>query len=613
MDQLGNTERTAEEQGSEDQQSAGQTGEADASRKPCTLSVYRAELTVEPVGTANAAEGKSVAAPADPGAATAHENDAEAGTQPADNPVPEGGSAPSGASASNPDSAAATAAASEGDSPTEGYPDGFTGTLALQNLESFDEQAVGEALSRMAHAMSWVQAQEARLINRMKDIFQDSFHVASGRLEPGMAFSLAASECAAILNLPQVTAQRLMFEAGMLCGTHAATLAGLEEGRLSYQHAQVVLDQCQNIPDAVLPEFEADLLKAAEGKTRAQFACKARRLRETKFPDTITKRHLTAFELRKVTLDREEDGMSCLSAHLRAEEAQQIYTTLSTAARGEQAAGDSRNTDQLRADILAQLLMGGLGSTRAGAVGSDEVHKGTSRAGRVTGPAPARPGGAGGGAAGTASAGRTGCDETGIIPRAEIMVLINAETLFGADDQPAELHGYGPISAEAARRLARNATGWTGLAQDPQTGEILGVGRRRKVPAGLRRWLRARDGTCRFPGCRVSTANTDVDHTVDWAQGGPTDHGNLEHLCRRHHRFKTMGYWTASQPTPGVIEWTSPTGRVYRTEPFLELGPPDRSPNGGRDQRWEHCGDPNQEDSQQQDSGQTEPESVPPF
>nr|WP_269440218.1 HNH endonuclease signature motif containing protein [Arthrobacter sp. zg-Y769] len=398
--------------------------------------------------------------------------------------------------------------------------------------------------------MSWVHALEARLVNRMGELFRDDRYTPSERIEPGMAFSLAASECATILNVPQVTGQRLLTEATSLCTLHTATLIALEEGQLSYQHAQVVLDQCQNVPAASLPGFEADLLEAAEGQTRSQFSAKARRLRERKFPDTISKRHLTAFEQRKVTLDREEDGMSCLSAYLRAAEAQQIYTTLSTAARGEQVAGDGRTTDQLRADILAQLLMGGLGSSSGGTTDG------------------------GGRAAGMASAGNTGCDGEGAVPKAEIMVLINAETLFGADDQPAELHGYGPISAEAARRLARNAAGWTGLAQDPRTGEILGVGRRRKVPAGLRRWLRARDGTCRFPGCRVSTANSDVDHTVDWARGGPTDHGNLEHLCRRHHRFKTLGYWKACQPSPGVIEWTSPTGRVYRTEPFLELDPP---------------------------------------
>ncbi|MCC3302222.1 HNH endonuclease signature motif containing protein [Arthrobacter sp. zg-Y895] len=455
----------------------------------------------------------------------------------------------------------------------------------MQNLESFDEHMVGEALRRMAHLLAWTQALEARLVHRMEQIFRDNFFDPSERDKSGIAFSLAAAECAAILNVPQVTGQRLLSEAGQLCGTHTATLAGLEEGRFSYQHAQVVLEQCQNVPAEKLPGFEADLLKAAEGQTRTQFSAKARRLREKTFPETISKRHLTAFEQRKVTLDREEDGMSCLSAYLRAAEAQQIYTALSTAARGEQAGGDFRTTDQLRADILAQLLMGGSRGIFtapgtpdvAGTRDATEVRRGTGRIGNDTdtdtdtdaATQDEERTGLGDVPEGTALR-PTGPDE-GIVPRAEIMVLISAETLFGADDEPAELHGYGPISAEEARRLARNAAGLTGLTQDPQTGEILGVGRRRKVPAGLKRWLRARDGTCRFPGCRVSTANADIDHTVDWARGGPTDHGNLEHLCRRHHRFKTLGFWKACQPTPGVIEWTSPTGRVYRTEPFLDL------------------------------------------
>ncbi|MCQ1996446.1 HNH endonuclease signature motif containing protein [Arthrobacter sp. zg-Y1171] len=475
-----------------------------------------------------------------------------------------------------PNGAAETRAA--GDT-ADAYPDGFTGTLALQNLEAFDEAAVGEALVRVEHLISWGQAQRAHLLNRMEEIFRDKFFDPSERDKPGIAFSLAAAECAAILNVPQVTGQRLLSEAGQLCGTHTATLAGLEEGRFSYQHAQVVLEQCQNVPAEKLPGFEADLLKAAEGQTRAQFSAKARRLREKTFPETVSKRHLTAFEQRKVTLDREEDGMSCLSAHLRAAEAQQIYTALSTCARGEQAGGDPRTTDQLRADILAQLLMGGsrgLFATagardKAGSRDASGTRPGTGHTSNDTGAATRDEDGTGFGNGPEGAPDRPTGPDDGIVPRAEIMVLISAETLFGADDQPAELHGYGPISAEEARRLARNAVGWTGLAQNPHTGEILGVGRRRKVPAGLRRWLRARDGTCRFPGCRVSTANADIDHTIDWARGGPTDHGNLEHLCRRHHRFKTLGYWKACQPIPGVIEWTSPTGRVYRAEPFLDL------------------------------------------
>ncbi|MCC9179213.1 HNH endonuclease signature motif containing protein, partial [Arthrobacter sp. zg-Y750] len=425
----------------------------------------------------------------------------------------------------------------------------------LQNLESFDDQAVGEVLVRVAHLIAWAEAQRARMLNRMETLFREDYAGATGRVEPGMAFTLAAAECAALLQIPHGTAQRLMFEAGLLSGAHTATLEALQDGSLSYGHAQVVLDQCQSVPEAQLPEFEAALLKAAEGQTRSQFSAKARRQREKKYPQTIPVRHLTAFEKRRVTLDGEEDGMSCLSAHLRAAEAQQIYTALSTAARGEQANGDQRTADQLRSDILAQLLMGGPGSPRTGAapertpVRSDRAGGG----GKAADIGPSRESRGAGSAPEGADSDDYDAESFGILPRAEIMVLINAETLFGANEDPAELHGYGPISAEAARRLSRHATRWTGLVQDPDTGEILGVGRRRKVPAGLARWLRARDGTCRFPGCRVSTAVTEIDHTTDWADGGPTDHGNLAHLCRRHHRFKTLGFWKARQPEPGVM------------------------------------------------------------
>lgn len=496
MDQVGNTERITKEFGTEHRPAEGQAGSRDASGTACTLAVFRAAA----------------------GAGTDDDGGGSCGT-------------------------------------ATGFPDGFSGTLALQNLESFDDQATGDVLVRVAHLIAWAQAQQARVLNRMETLFREDYADATGQVEPGMAFSLAAAECATILQIPHGTAQRLMFEAGLLTDTHTATLEALQDGSLSYRHAQVVLDQCDSVPAAELPEFEANLLKAAEGRTSAQFAVKARWLRETKYPQTIPLKHQSAFEKRRVTLDREEDGMSCLSAHLRAAEAQQIYTALSTAARGEQSDGDPRTADQLRADILAQLLMGGLG--RAGSR-SEETDAGED-------------------------ADESSVDRSTVLPRAEIMVLINAETLFSANDDPAELHGYGPISAEAARRLARTATRWTGLVQDPDTGEILGVGRRRKVPAGLARWLRARDGTCRFPGCRVSTAVTEIDHTTDWADGGPTDHANLANLCRRHHRFKTLGFWKARQPEPGVMEWTSPSGRVYRTEPFLELAPPRPAP----DRLWE--------------------------
>ncbi|WAP52418.1 DUF222 domain-containing protein [Arthrobacter sp. ATA002] len=440
-------------------------------------------------------------------------------------------------------------------------PDGFAGALVLQGADALDEATAGAVLSRLDHLIRWAQAQQAKVLHRMEVIYRNELHFPSGKPDPGLAFSLAASEAAAILSVPQTTGQRLMVEAEGLCRDHAATLGRLEQGGISYHHAQTVLDQSQDIEPEELPAFEAKLLDAAAGQTQSQFRVRARRLRENQYPQTIVKRQLTAFEKRKVCLEQAEDGMSWLSALLPAENAQAIFTQLSKAARGEQAAGDPRTVDGLRADILQELLirpadgeeLGGDGASPAGTSGSNGANSRSNLRGR--------------------SRGSTSRSNAGAKARAEILVLISAETLFGADDQPAELHGYGPISPQTARRMARDAAKWTPVERDPDTEEILRIGRRRKIPAGLQRWLRARDGTCRFPGCRYNAVISEIDHTKPWAQGGVTDHDNLEHLCRRHHMFKTQGFWKACQPAAGIIEWTSPGGRTYRTEPHLALAP----------------------------------------
>ena len=49
-------------------------------------------------------------------------------------------------------------------------------------------------------------------------------------------------------------------------------------------------------------------------------------------------------------------------------------------------------------------------------------------------------------------------------------------------------------------------------------------------------FVRCRDLTCRFPGCDQPATRCDVDHTIPYADGGPTHASNLKALCRRHHR-----------------------------------------------------------------------------
>jgi len=61
----------------------------------------------------------------------------------------------------------------------------------------------------------------------------------------------------------------------------------------------------------------------------------------------------------------------------------------------------------------------------------------------------------------------------------------------------------------------------------------------------------------------------DLGHTIpyDRTGPGPTTHSNLGPLCRRHHRLKTHGGWTLTQPRPGEFHWLSPARLRYVTLP----------------------------------------------
>lgn len=187
---------------------------------------------------------------------------------------------------------------------------------------------------------------------------------------------------------------------------------------------------------------------------------------------------------------------------------------------------DTRTIDQIRADVLADLLLAATPSPENG----------------------------------------TGLENI----TARIQVTIAATTLVGADDRPAHLDGHGPLAPEIARRLAGHHTGWTRLFLDP-TGLVTETDTYTPTEP-MRRFLRARDQHCRFPGCRTPTHRCDIDHTHDHARGGRTRTDNLSHLCRRHHALKHPDItdthrWTAHQRPDGTITWTSPLGRTYTDPP----------------------------------------------
>ena len=80
--------------------------------------------------------------------------------------------------------------------------------------------------------------------------------------------------------------------------------------------------------------------------------------------------------------------------------------------------------------------------------------------------------------------------------------------------------------------------------------------------------IRARTATCPAPGCGAHAYHNDLDHTVAYPDG-PTDECNIAPPCRRHHRVKQAPGWKLEQPEPGVMRWTTPSGRSYTTRPTV--------------------------------------------
>ena len=347
-----------------------------------------------------------------------------------------------------------------------------------------------------------------------------------------MALRSIAAELGGVLRVADRTVQRRIDEARTIVEDYPATLTAWEEGRITRGHVRVIMDAGCVVSTDRRGRFEAEAITRCETDTpnrvRAGLEILAERLADRSFTD----RHRDAANRRCVRVAPGRDGMSDLIATVPTVIADGVLDRLTQQAQviidaREKDDGDTRRIDEVRADIFADLLL-------AGSPSVDPTGTGDA------------PGGLG-------------------AIRAQVQVIVPALTLLGADDGPADLVGRSPIDADTARCLARNTPSWTRVLTDPVDGTLVTIDRyRTAVPQ--RHYLRARDQHCRFPGCRRAAIRCEVDHTIDAALGGPTALWNLAHLCQRHHSMKQFTRWRVRQLPRGVLEWTSPTGRVYRED-----------------------------------------------
>jgi hypothetical protein len=153
--------------------------------------------------------------------------------------------------------------------------------------------------------------------------------------------------------------------------------------------------------------------------------------------------------------------------------------------------------------------------------------------------------------------------------RGVIDIQIPLTTLLGLTDFPGDLAGFGPVIADIARQVVAeqpDAT-WRFSIYD-QLGELISHGiTRRRPTAQDAAFIKARDRTCRAPGCRVAAKHCDIDHTDDWASSKDSRRCNLACLCPMHHLFKHLTGCDLIQIKPGILGWTTPLGQRHVTRP----------------------------------------------
>jgi hypothetical protein len=310
------------------------------------------------------------------------------------------------------------------------------------------------------------------------------------------------------------------------------TLAALESGALSEWRSTLIVREsaCLAVEDrrALDAELCADASKL-EGMGDARITAAAKEIAARLDVQAVVDRAAKAEADRTVTIRPAPDCMTQLTVLLPVAQGVGVYAALKHQA-------DTTFDDRSRGQIMA-----------------DTVFE------RVTGRAAAEP------------------------ESVALNFVMTDAALFGQDNAPAILDGYGPIPASVAQRLVRDAVvdersvaTLRRLYRDPKSGSLVAMeSRSRFFPKGLAGFIGLRDRTCRTPYCDAPIRHR--DHATPRNRGGPTSATNGLGECERCNYTKEAPGWrVAAGDENGVhtAEFVTPTGARYRsTAPPLPGAP----------------------------------------
>lgn len=421
-----------------------------------------------------------------------------------------------------------------------------------------------------------------------------------GEVENSMAYRSVQAEIAASLHVSEVTSGKQLQQAHLLSSKYPGALSAMKHGEISPQLAEVITRAgdvigVEGVADSDddaerRAQYEALALEKAKQTSPAALRQYARRIAERFATVPLDERYQRAKQHRMVWVSGLDDGLALLNVIMPAHHAKGALSRIRTlakqlqlienkahtdakeiaAAHGREAPEDVRRTrSQIQADIVSSLLLNGnteVAGDVAGELGGhadfgvpigevrgivqvvvSEAHL-AHKLGHARG-----------------ASRRNTKRHSAKAQRHSAKVGMEGARPAGDLELP-ELESYGPIPVSMAREVAGTASKWLEVSVDPATGTAHRV-EPRFPSLGERQRLIVRDASCRWVGCTMPAHMCDVDHTVDYARGGPTTLENLGHLCRNHHLLKHHGGWRLKQNAHGDYELRTPTGRTYRTEP----------------------------------------------
>lgn len=398
-------------------------------------------------------------------------------------------------------------------------------------------------LEELKHATAAAQARVTVLTaDKLRQQALDQ-GVAPSRADKGISGQVALAR----RESPHAGARHLGFSRILITElprTHAAMTAGL----VSEWTAMSITQETACLSLADRTTVDEHLSGRFGTESHKQLVAAARALSYELDPYAATNRGRKAAKDRRISIRPAPDVMTIVTGYLPVAQGVACYKSLDEAARALRAAGDERTLDQIRADLFTQRLTG-----QATAEGVD----------------------------------------------VEVGLVMSDGSLFGTEETPARMAGYGPIPAPMARDLIRghrdeghtdthttqggaatsggDSAGPAGgtaawlrrLYADPVTGELTAQdARKRRFTGPLRRHVIARDQVCRTPWCDAPIRH--ADHIHPWSRGGETTKDNGDGLCEACNYTKEAPGWSHERvPQPDGshrVQITTPTGHTYDSQ-----------------------------------------------